>query len=132
VTQEALDHDETGETIAQPDNDPQEQFSPEDATLELLRAIADAVQRRENPAPSSFFSTQFPTTVSLRLTVFVFSTTAAAAVTIRFGPALYYTFNTPGAFTGFVPLSVELKEGTDVTVAASAGTVTWYFLGYPE
>jgi hypothetical protein len=133
MTQESLSHNETSATVEQPDTDIAPIDNPEDAVLELLRSIADAVQRRETPAPSAFVATQFPTTVSVRLTWFVVSVTVAAAVTIRIGSAINYTFNIGAAqLTVAIPLSIELKEGTDVAVVSSAGVVSWYFLGYPE
>jgi hypothetical protein len=138
MTQESLEHNVTSadidplnpEGVADGGDDPN--ADGDFRILSLLADILDAVQRRENPAPSSFIATQFPTTVSVRLTTFVFSVTAAAAVTIKIGSATEYTFNLPGADTRVVPLSIVIKEGTDVVVATSAGVVTWFFLGYPE
>ena len=132
MTQEALAHTETSARVVQPDTDIAPIDDPDMAVVELLKIIADAVQRREVPAPSSFFATQFPTTVSVRLTQFVVSISALATVTIRLGSAVEYTFFFPAAATYAIPLSLELKEGTDVFVTTSAGTLFWYFLGYPE
>lgn len=68
-----------------------------------------------------------PTWQKLHVARLVFSTSVAAVVTLTVGTKVY-TFTTGTADTKDVPLPITVERGTDLSIAASAGTVTAYLI----
>lgn len=69
--------------------------------------------------------------VRLRVSMFVFSCDAAATITLAVGTGSR-TFVLGGPDTKIVPLPIVVERGMDITLTATAGNVSGYFVGTRE
>lgn len=67
----------------------------------------------------------------LRCRYLVFSTSAAATVTLTIG-TMIRTYSVPAADTRVIPLPIVIERGLNITLSASAGTVTGSLVARPE
>lgn len=108
-----------------------------DRQTEYLKEIRDATIQREIQRPSRYMvlpgRNDFPQQPRVSLKTFVVSVSAACSVTVRIGAAVDTVFDFPGAASQEFNFPVVVDAGTDVTVAASAGTLrAAYFTGTPD
>jgi hypothetical protein len=101
----------------------------------LLKRLTESTERqRANPGFSEALigTGAFPSTVAYRPVYLIFTVSAACTVTITYGSSVQRVLNIPSADTRVMPWTLAISRGTDVAITASAGTVSGWFLGYPE
>lgn len=101
------------------------------ATLDRIADVLDLAGEGQLDFSATGTLIGGPSHARMRCRYLVFSTTAAATVTLTIG-TMTRTYSVPAADTRVIPLPLVIERGLDITLSASAGAVTGALIVRPE